>query len=383
MKERGIRRVPRARGRWAYQVSYRAGGERHYETAPTLHEARALRTQRLREVANGTWVAPADRGTHTLRGYADVWLRLRQGQGVRGVDDMSTHLDRHVLPTLGAMRLHEIRPRHVAALIDQLRAGHLSAKSVRNVHGTLRAMLEHARFEELIADNPARLPRGRLPRPGRTVQPRYSREEVVTLCTDERIAEHRRVFYALMAFTGMRCGEASGRRWRDYDAAAKPLGSLRCHTQYLDQPLKTSEDEWTAERMIPVHAELARVLATWRLRGFVEIYGVHPRATDWIVADPRTNEPRTQNQAHKALRRDCALVGIEPRGTHAFRHAFVSLARSDGARKDVLERVTHNARGEIVDAYTSFEWAALCEAVSALQVDLRRGASVTAIARKR
>ncbi len=39
----------------------------------------------------------------------------------------------------------------------------------------------------------------------------------------------------------------------------------------------------------------------------------------------------------------------------------------------MLERFTHNRRGEIIDVYTSFEWPTLCRAVSCLKVDLRHG----------
>jgi hypothetical protein len=39
----------------------------------------------------------------------------------------------------------------------------------------------------------------------------------------------------------------------------------------------------------------------------------------------------------------------------------------------VLERFTHNRRGEIIDVYTSFEWPTLCRAVRCLKVKLERG----------
>src|SRR5690606_14541407 len=61
-----------------------------------------------------------------------------------------------------------------------------------------------------------------------------------------------------------------------------------------------------------------------------------------------------------------------PRGTHALRRAFISLARSDGARKDVLEVVTHNAAGAVIDLYTSLEWQTLFEAGSCLRFELHR-----------
>jgi hypothetical protein len=57
---------------------------------------------------------------------------------------------------------------------------------------------------------------------------------------------------------------------------------------------------------------------------------------------------------------------------NALRRFMISAARSSGARGDVLERITHNARGAIIDVYTAWEWPALCEAVSCLKVDPER-----------
>ena len=39
----------------------------------------------------------------------------------------------------------------------------------------------------------------------------------------------------------------------------------------------------------------------------------------------------------------------------------------------MLESITHNRRGEIIDVYTSFEWPTLCRAVRCLKVSLDRG----------
>ncbi len=268
----------------------------------------------------------------------------------------------------------------VDAMVRDLR-GELAAKTIRNVHGVLRSMLELARFEEVIVTNPASLPRGKLPRVAKKRKPRFSREELWQLLTDPAIPDWRRVFYALMGLGGLRLGEASGRRWRDYDTDTSGLGALLVHSQYDDQPLKTADDgEDTRERLVPVHPALADILDRWRREGFAALYGRHPSPDDWLCPDPRTGNPRTQNQAVKALYRDLARIGIphrEPgstkgRACHAFRHTFISLARSDGARKDVLERVTHNARGDVVDGYTDWEWTALSEAVGSLRLGLER-----------
>jgi hypothetical protein len=55
---------------------------------------------------------------------------------------------------------------------------------------------------------------------------------------------------------------------------------------------------------------------------------------------------------------------------HSTRHTFITLARRGGARAEVIERITHNAAGSIVDQYTHWDWAPLCEAVLFLDQNL-------------
>ena len=115
-------------------------------------------------------------------------------------------------------------------------------------------------------------------------------------------------------------------------------------------------------------------MARWRLGGFREFYGRTPDDHDFIVPDPRTMGAFTCSQAGKAMRKVERLTGVEHkpgRLTHGLRRFFISHARQCGARPDVLERITHNRSGDIIDTYTSFEWEPLCEAMLCFKVDLR------------
>jgi hypothetical protein len=62
--------------------------------------------------------------------------------------------------------------------------------------------------------------------------------------------------------------------------------------------------------------------------------------------------------------------GVPNKGSHGLRSLTIPAARSGGARSDVLERITHNAKGEVIDASTSWEWSTLCGEVTKLEVDL-------------
>ena len=42
----------------------------------------------------------------------------------------------------------------------------------------------------------------------------------------------------------------------------------------------------------------------------------------------------------------------------------------NGARPDILEKVTHNAKGSMIDHYTKLDFLPKCQAVGALRIDL-------------
>ena len=81
---------------------------------------------------------------------------------------------------------------------------------------------------------------------------------------------------------------------------------------------------------------------------------------------------RTQNKAGKDHRADAEVLGIYVPGrlTHGLRRWFISTCRNASARTEVVELMTHNANGDVIDAYTSWEWSTLCGELAKLELDL-------------
>ena len=349
-------------------------GKRVWERAGTdRREADRLERRRKAEIAAGTYVPPSESRATTLRQWAASWLDAREN---RTAADDRARLERHVLtrPWLADMAIDQVRPKHLVRLARELgdttsdvTGKTLSPKTVAHVYGTLRTMFRDARIEERVTIDPCVLPRGTIARGKGVKREPYDVGEVRTLTTDERIPLATRVWIALAFYTGAREGEVCGLRWRDYDPATRPLGCLTVARQYDGRPLKTDQP-----RAVPVHPALAAVLDDWRRSGWHLVYRRPPTAEDFIV--PQVVDPdaaHTKSSAYKAWRRACDATGVTNRSLHSTRHTFISLARRGGARKDVLERVTHNAAGgDVVDGYTTWDWAPLCEAVSAVRVDV-------------
>ena len=374
----GVYERRHASGNVTYSIRYRGADGRTVREAAgsSIADAVALRRQREREVSEGTMEPTAPQ---TLNEYAEGWAERRDKEGVRTARREGQMLVNDVLPHLGAMLLAELRPRHVAAWVRTLRSTtKLSPKSIRNAHGVLSSVLSRARFDELIADNPAKgLPPGVLPDNVRVRQvAAFSRDEVERLISDARIPEDRRVLYGIAAYTGARLGEICGMRWSDLDEDALPLKRWVLRTQWDRQPLKTS-----SPRDVPIHAELWQVLSAWRLVGWPRLVGREPRPDDLVVPQPDGTMHTTAAGA-ESVHVHAAAIGIETRSAtgvrdaHSFRRSFVTLTRTDGAPADVVERITHNAKGAQIDAYTYFGWEALCSAVSALRLSPRASKQV-------
>ena len=114
------------------------------------------------------------------------------------------------------------------------------------------------------------------------------------------------------------------------------------------------------------------MLAEWKFAGFERTYGSAPTPDDLIVPT-RNMTLRPSPDAQRALLLDLATLKLRPRRGHDLRRTFITLAQVDGARRDLLESISHGPRGDIVSVYTTFPWPGLCAEVSKLQIELREG----------
>lgn len=373
-----------ANARHVYRVGVRFDGETYFETVGTDRRvAERLDKQRKREVAARTYVpGTKSSGSTTILDYAAEWLEER---GNRTKKDDAQRMRDHILPRVGANKLQDLSRLDAKDLIKALVADPaISIKTAKNAFGVFRTMMQEAFDSELIPRDPCgRLPRGTWPSDaeagdkGKKPRGIYSRDEVVRLTTSDEIPPGVRVLNSIFFYTGTREGEGCGLEWRQWTRDSLPLGALAIDWQYDHQPLKQDEQP----RRVPVHPALAKTLDWWWREGFALTYGRAPTLRDHIVprlAAGRWNksltlgeasECHTKSSAYKAFTRACARLGIECRTLHSTRHTMITASRrgdKTGALLAPLERITHNAKGEVIDCYTHWEWEPLCQAILAI-----------------
>lgn len=95
---------------------------------------------------------------------------------------------------------------------------------------------------------------------------------------------------------------------------------------------------------------------------------VPPDGKNFVAADLATVEARVVAWvADSGPRAACPAA----HRAHAARRSFISLARTDGARPDILKLVTHGSDGQrnMMDLYSTLDWSVLCAEVVKLRIE--------------
>ncbi len=374
---------------WAY---YRlADGSRSRPFATGLREgqeaeARALVAELERQVASGEAPRPLPPGPLTVKTWGERWNKDRKGRGILDWVNEKAHLEFHLYPALGDLQLAAVSK---AQALDWVRAlpthktqqggERLAPRTVHKIAATVRAMFKEAVKRDLIAMSPAVWDASDLPPKEdrdatRAREGGFSADQVGLLIGDPRIPEDRRVLYALEFLTGMRTGEASARRWRDWEPEFKAdLGRLVAGTAWntrhkLEKPTKTRTVKW-----IPVHPELARILAAWKREGWPRFYGHTPKPEDLIVPASRGGH-WNNSYSWRLFSQDLVTLGLEHQRHYESRSTFRNLARAGGANLADLDLITHPSPRAAKDLYnrTGMLWPLMCAAVRCLRVEAGR-----------
>lgn len=358
-----------------YWVVNAWNGKQAWERVGTKRREAEVRDRQMKaEIKAGLYQPKSGSKAVTLGSFAETWGNGRTNANGR---EERRQLRLYLEPRswLTEKRLSDVTHNDIDRLVVELKAERkygsaerrLSDKTISNFIDTLMQLFKGAIRLGHCTTQPVMLERKTLRREPTREREIYSPAEVAVLVRHHAIPTPIRVLNALCVLAGLRKGEACGRRWSDIDGDAPILPGLMVRSQYEGRELKTRRP-----RVVPIHPELSAILDAWHRDGFELYTGRKPTRDDFIVpqAGRRSSlEHWGPATYYKAFVASAGAAGIRARTLHSTRHTFISLCRRGGARRDVLEKVTHNARGGVIDWYTHFDWAPLCEAVLCLRLD--------------
>lgn len=357
-------------------------------------EAEAMLAEIEREVAAKRKAGFVLEGPLTFWRYVDKsWSKKRHELEKANAKREHQELKRHAKP-LHNIPLIDVTRDDIVSLIRQLMRSELAPRYILNIYGSIRLVFRDAVIEGHVKGTPCtlRADRGELPNnedkdPLWRDTAVFSRQEVETLISSSLVAPRERVLYGLLFLTGMRVGEAVARRWRDYDTTMQPLGRLLIATSFSEKRRKEGKTKTKKAKTAPVHPTLARLLAEWKLGGWEQLEGRAPGPDDLIIppgpehryGGRRQEMPdgqpyfRPPTQVHKQLQDDCAELGFRKRRVHDCRATFKTLTEDDGCREEIIQKITHPPKTDVVSLYKRVVWTTLCAEISKLNITIREG----------
>ena len=150
--------------------------------------------------------------------FAQIWVDVYKRPNVKpqSLDVLLSHLNCHILPCIGAMRVRDVKPADCARIMANVSS--LSKATQGGILNALRSLFNCAMENDIIARNPAAKSIKPTGTPTHEKVP-LTHEQVDTLC---RLAmTHRNTslytFVMLCTYAGLRRSEALGLNWKNVD----------------------------------------------------------------------------------------------------------------------------------------------------------------------
>lgn len=380
VKDSKGRRVncPKRHGSWSFVVDMGtdpATGKRKQIKRggfPRQSDAQDALNELIGKLNAGTFVPDAGL---TVGQWLQQWLtELPVLGGARGkpvkastITGYADHVRLYLEPVLGRVRLRDLRPAHVQRMINDLAAGERTATTVARVHAALSSALARAVKRGLIAYNPAARTMVDLP-PTSSPQVRPWTGDELGVFLDSINGHRYGALFEVMAYTGMRRGEAIGLRWSDVDFARRELtvhqqikeprnrrpacpvcGAVHPGAEF-DTPKTKGRDG------VPIELDDATIgaLLAHKLHQDAERaqWGDAYTDHDLVFARPG-GDPLNTNMVHKTFHHLIDAAGLRRIRLHDLRHGHASLMLAAGVEMALVsKRIGHSSQTITADLYS-------------------------------
>lgn len=355
------RRCPRLKsskhGTWTYVADLPPGnnGRRRqqrrggFATEKAAQEALAAVTA---QVTAGTYV---DARRMTVGDHLDAWLRAKGALRPSTRANYSQHIERHIKPAVGHLRLADLRSSHIEAMLQAAREQErpIGPATARRIFATLRVALNKAVRQGLISVNPCSFVELETEEQHRRSGTVWLPEQVGAFL--DAVSTHRLgVLFEVLVKAGLRRGEVIGLRWADLDLQEAVLEVAQSVVQvggalHIGAP-KTRK----SIRRVPLDADTVKALRAHKRRQLEERLVA---GSGWVETDRVFTKPDgsglVPEYVSRTFRGLALKHGLPPIRLHDLRHTSASLALAAGVPMRVVsERLGHSTIGITQNLYT-------------------------------
>ncbi|MDD7433807.1 MAG: site-specific integrase [Peptoniphilaceae bacterium] len=285
----------------------------------------------------------------TFRNVYDLWIKLYADTVKEStLNKVLVYFRIHILPTFGEIRIDDIKP-----IQCQKFANELSKKftDYRKVYSYATRVFDYAYKIQLTEKQNPFL---RVVFPKNNIRfestPFLEKHELFEFLDAMKKNQKWYTFFRLLAFTGMRRGEALALNWNDVDfnndtiSITKTLTLGINNTPYISDTPKTAK----SRRIIDVDHETMCILKEWKTKDGIIILN-----NDSLLFPSNNGNTTILSKPYQFLKRIIKENGFRDITVHSFRHTHCSMLFEAGwSIKDVQERLGHKDMKTTMDIYT-------------------------------
>lgn len=336
-------------------------GKRRLKTFPTKSAAKEWLVDAQHEIKQGTHTPM--RASITVSKAGDLWISQGETDGLERATlaQYRQHLQFHIAPFLGRVKLAELSPSMIQEFRNQLVATGRSRIMAKKVVSSLGAILANAMGAGKVARNVVR----EQARNGRRhqVEKRHkkrlevgvdipTKEEIRTMLTNA--VDRWRPLVVTVIFSGLRASELRGLRWEDVDLDRAVL-TVRQRADRWGTIGSPKSD--AGKRDVPLAPMVVNALREWRLacpKGDRNL--VFPNTKGNVDSLPNMHRRGLGAlQIASGITKPSVDPGVKPMpkyGLHALRHAAASLFIEQGfSPKRVQVLMGHSSIQVTFDTY--------------------------------
>ncbi|WP_311408459.1 tyrosine-type recombinase/integrase [Liquorilactobacillus uvarum] len=271
------------------------------------------------------------------------------------------NFENHILPVLGNRKINEITPTICQKIVNDWFNRPL--KNYKRFFNNVKNVFEYAVQLKIIVDDPTKA----VIRPSAKHQKVKKKDEKSMYYTREELKQFLEcmydsdnyqgyAFFRLLAFTGMRKGEALALTWNDVDFVSRQITINKTQSNGYDRLVVQSTKTAASDRVIFIDQKTMSILKTWQKKQRVELFhlGFNSMNENQLVFASYKNTMHNPNKPRVWAVRVTKNYDLKHIPVHGFRHTYATLAIQGGMPpKELQKQLGHSDIKTTLDIYTS------------------------------
>lgn len=281
------------------------------------------------------------------------------------------YLDKRIYPALGEIKLPEITPAQISALLLDIQSEGKAQATVMKVYTILHSFFKMAYLGDMIDRNP--MDKVERPKPRKDEVKAdgplaYTPAEVQKIITSlEQEPLKWQTLVHLLIDTGIRRGECCALQWKhiNFESGAITIAGNLCYTSAKGVYLDTPKNGHTRTVYAGIHTlELLRQLRAEQTQKAISQYVFTKEGS------PEPMHPQTPTRYLKKFSERYEVPDLHP---HKLRHTFASIAITNGADvASVSEALGHSDKAVTLRMYTHADQESISHAAQIVREAIKK-----------